>query len=217
MLDLTKYSMRITDEFVSFWGGPCSNWFKCPIEGQLPVVVRSEGGRRALRKHPDVLRFAHNEQFMMAGKSTIFGDFNTLARIMKEPDQQKVKDLGKEVGGFDQEVWDSSNVVLVAIAGYYKFTQYDELYEFMLDVQGRRFVEGSPKDRIWGVKMRWDDPKIEDPANWRGENRLGQALDITSRMIADYGREADPYQIVGASLWAVREERDQASPAPRML
>lgn len=217
MIDISRYQMRVTDEFVLFWGGPCSNWFKREIEGHLPVVVRSEDGRRALRKYERPMRFVHNEQFMMAGKSTIFGDFETLPLILKETDPQKVKDLGKEVQGFQQEVWDSSNVILVAIGAYYKMTQHDDLYEFMLDVQGRRFVEGSPKDRIWGVKMRWDDPKIENPDNWRGENRLGDALDVTARMIEEYGRDADPYQIVGPSMRAVREDREQSSPSTRML
>lgn len=216
MLDISKYAMRTTDEFVLFWGGPCSNWFKIPIEGYLPVVVNFEDGRRALRKHPERMRFVHNEQFMMAGKSTIFGDFDTLPTILKEPDPQKVKDLGQKVQGFDQEVWNSSNVMLVAIGAYYKFTQYDDLYEFMLDHQGLRYVEGSPKDGIWGVKMRWDDPKIENPENWRGQNRLGDALDVVSLMIREYGRDVDPYQVVGHAYRAVREERELVSPSPCM-
>lgn len=216
MLDLSKYSMRITDEFVLFWGGPCSNWFKIPIKGHLPIVVRSTDGRRALRKHPDLLQFVHNEQFMMAGKSTIFGDFETLHRIMQQTDPQKVKDLGKEVGGFDQEVWDSSNILLVAVGAYYKFTQYDGLYDFMVEHQGRRFVEGSPKDKLWGVGMRWDDRKIEDPDNWRGQNRLGQALDLASIMMREYGRDADPYQIVGPAMRIAREEREEFAAGPRM-
>lgn len=216
MLDLSK-SMRTTDEFVLFWGGPCSNWFKIRTEGHLPVVVHSQDGRRALRKLPDPRMFVHNEQFMMAGKSTIFGDFETLSRIMKQTDPQKVKDLGREVQDFDQEVWDASNVILVAIGAYYKFTQHDELHDLMQDWQGLRFVEGSPKDKLWGVGMRWDDPKIEDPDNWRGENRLGQALDVVSMMIREYGRDADPYQIVSPCWRIVRDERELSVRSPRMI
>lgn len=215
MLDLSKYSMRTTDEFVLFWGGPCSNWFKIPIKGHLPIVVRSGEGRRALRKHPEVMSFVHNEQFMMAGKSTIFGDFETLPRIMQQTDPQRVKDLGKEVAGFEQETWDSSNVLLVAIGAYYKFTQHDDLFEFMVEHQGLRFVEGSPKDKLWGVKMRWDDPKIENPDNWRGQNRLGQSLDLASIMIQEYGRDADPYQIVVPAMKIVRDGRAELSAGMR--
>ena len=34
-------------------------------------------------------------------------------------------------------------------------------------------VEASPYDTLWGVGLGANDPRIEDPRNWRGENWLG--------------------------------------------
>jgi hypothetical protein len=35
-------------------------------------------------------------------------------------------------------------------------------------------------------------------------------------MIREYGRDVDPYQVVGHAYRAVREERELVSPSPRM-
>ncbi len=37
-------------------------------------------------------------------------------------------------------------------------------------------VEASPFDKVWGVGLAPDDPRVHDPANWRGKNYLGEAL-----------------------------------------
>ena len=31
-------------------------------------------------------------------------------------------------------------------------------------------------DRIWGVGLSAEDPRIQDPATWRGQNLLGKVL-----------------------------------------
>ena len=37
-------------------------------------------------------------------------------------------------------------------------------------------MEASPVDSIWGVGMAADNPDINEPLNWKGENLLGYAL-----------------------------------------
>jgi predicted NAD-dependent protein-ADP-ribosyltransferase YbiA (DUF1768 family) len=55
----------------------------------------------------------------------------------------------------------------------------------MTEIQVRRFVEGSPVDRVWGVGLKWDDPKCEEEASWRGENRLGKCHDEAARYMRE--------------------------------
>ena len=43
-------------------------------------------------------------------------------------------------------------------------------------LQGLTFVEASPSDRIWGVGLSQDDPKIENDKNWKGQNLLGKVM-----------------------------------------
>ena len=37
-------------------------------------------------------------------------------------------------------------------------------------------IEASPYDGIWGVRLRADDSRIQNPSKWQGENLLGFAL-----------------------------------------
>ena len=58
----------------------------------------------------------------------------------------------------------------------------------LLETGERTMVEASPIDRIWGVGLRADDPRIHDRAQWRGLNLLGEAL---MEVRAILRREAD--------------------------
>jgi predicted NAD-dependent protein-ADP-ribosyltransferase YbiA (DUF1768 family) len=49
----------------------------------------------------------------------------------------------------------------------------------------RLFVEGNPHDGIWGVGLSWDDKKIEDRRNWKGQNRLGTCHDEACRIYCE--------------------------------
>ena len=44
------------------------------------------------------------------------------------------------------------------------------------EFEGKGFIEGSPFDAIWGVKMDWRNPDIDNDYNWRGQNLLGKVL-----------------------------------------
>ncbi|KIW65385.1 hypothetical protein PV04_07649 [Phialophora macrospora] len=55
----------------------------------------------------------------------------------------------------------------------------------MTEIQVRKFVEGSPVDRVWGVGLKWDDPKCEEEGSWKGENRLGKCHDEAAGYIRE--------------------------------
>ena len=56
-----------------------------------------------------------------------------------------------------------------------KFTQNSRLKEMILELDN--YVETSPYDTVWGIGMSKDSIGVEDPANWKGLNLLGQVLD----------------------------------------
>lgn len=113
---------------------------------------------------------------MMYSKAMLFGDNNVAQQILKTSDPKAQKALGRKVKGFDEVLWNQHKCSIVEQGTYLKFSQNLELKKQLLATGNKILVEGSPYDTIWGVGLKWDDPKILDQKNWRGQNLLGEAL-----------------------------------------
>ena len=116
------------------------------------------------------------EQYMMAEKARIFGDEETRQRIMKEDSPDVIKQLGREVKGFDPDVWDQHKFDVVVKGNLAKFGQNESLLKFLLGTGSAILVEASPYDRVWGIGMKEDNKDAMDAEKWYGINLLGFAL-----------------------------------------
>lgn len=165
-----RYAMSHNDTHIFFLGGPFSQWFASNFRGRL-----EEAGQ--------LMDFTCAEQYMMASKAQLFGDKDSLDAIMATHSPREQKALGRKVQGFNQEVWEANAKPIVRRASFYKFSQDSTLTAFILSTN-KHIVEGADYDPVWGVKLSWDDPDIEDPANWRGTNWLGECLMDTREVLA---------------------------------
>ncbi|WAS96746.1 NADAR family protein [Nannocystis punicea] len=136
----------------------------------------------------DGVTYGCAEQFMMAEKARLFGDDATRAKILATDDPRQHKALGRTVAGFVQEVWDRECLDLVVRGNRAKFGQDPELRAALLATGDKLLVEASPLDRVWGVGLRADDPRIHDRSRWRGKNLLGEALMRVRAELAAAGR-----------------------------
>ena len=153
--------------FIPFWGHTSdprkvtkaclSQWYDCAFE-------------------VDGVRYHTAEQYMMAQKALLFGDSQTYDRIMAADDPADYKALGRDVQGFESEAWDRAKYGIVLTGNLAKFGQNPELWDYLDSTGDSVLVEASPYDGIWGVKLGIEDPRIEDPNQWCGENLLGFAL-----------------------------------------
>lgn len=116
------------------------------------------------------------EHWMMAEKARLFKDQEILERILETKTAPEAKKLGRMVKGFDIPTWAQHCERIVQNGNYLKFTQHDDLKEFLLETGDRILVEASQYDQIWGIGMKAGDEGIEYPQNWRGKNLLGYAL-----------------------------------------
>lgn len=116
------------------------------------------------------------EQYMMAQKAILFGDDEILQKIMSADNPGLYKSLGRQIRNFDEKIWNEHKFQVVVNGNMAKFSQNPELLDFLLKTGDRVLVEASPYDRIWGIGMSKDDPKVENPFAWKGENLLGFAL-----------------------------------------
>lgn len=122
------------------------------------------------------IQYLTAEQYMMSRKALLFHDYEILGRILNQKDPHECKMLGKQVRGFKGYIWDEHKEDIVYRANLAKFSQNYEIQEILLKTGTATLAEASPYDRIWGIGRHADDPKAKDPALWKGENLLGQAL-----------------------------------------
>lgn len=155
-------------KFVFFWGHKpsadgsitksCfSQWFDCrfTVEG---------------------VEYSTSEQYMMAQKALIFGDNMIYSEIMNASHPNTFKSLGRKISGFDEKIWNENKTDIVIKGNTAKFSQNQELKEFLLGTNDRILVEASPYDKIWGIGMSEKDSGIMNPNCWQGENLLGFCL-----------------------------------------
>ena len=154
-----KMNLKVYDKHVAFWGSAFSNFYPCSF---------TEGGKV----------WKNSEQCFMAKKAEYFKDMEILEEILKAETPEKAKKLGRKVKNFDAEKWSKVCFDKMYDAVYAKFSQNNDLKELLLssDFEGKGFVEGSPYDAIWGVKMDWRNPDIDNEENWQGQNLLGKVL-----------------------------------------
>jgi len=124
----------------------------------------------------DGITFPTAEHWMMYQKATLFGDDKIAYEMLQNPFPGPVKDLGRQVKGFNEEVWDREKVGIVRLGNILKFTQSGELEDILLATGDTILVEASPYDRIWGIGLSEKSPHATDPSRWKGQNLLGYVL-----------------------------------------
>ena len=149
--------MLVTDKYVFFYGGICSQW--------TPSVFSLDG-----------IQYNCAEQYMMAKKALLFKDIESLQKIMNSNNPKEQKFYGRQVMGFDPLKWESVCKKYVYEANYAKFTQNKSMLDELLSYGDREIVEASPTDKIWGIGLGVDDPRIHDKSNWQGTNWLGEII-----------------------------------------
>ena len=149
--------MLVTDKYVFFYGGIFSQW--------APSVFSIEG-----------ITYNCAEQYMMAKKALLFKDKEQLQKIMNTDNPRDQKHYGRQVKDFDPKKWELVCKKHVYNANYAKFTQNKSMLDELLSYGNRELVEASPTDKIWGIGLAVNDPKIHDKSNWQGTNWLGEVI-----------------------------------------
>ncbi|WP_433327883.1 NADAR family protein [Spirillospora sp. CA-294931] len=149
-------------EFVLFWGGrqrkgALSQWYPSPftVDGVL---------------------YATAEHYMMAEKARLFGDEESVEKILKDRDPAQAKRLGRRVRGFDEATWVENRYAIVVRGSEAKFAAHADLRGYLLSTEGKVLVEASPLDTVWGIGFDENQPEAGRPSRWRGLNLLGFAL-----------------------------------------
>jgi ribA/ribD-fused uncharacterized protein len=165
---LHKIAGGWTPEYLCFWGHQAktgdaagkhvlSQWWQSEFEA---------GG----------IYYPTAEHYMMAEKARMFGDDETLSKILAAPGPGAVKALGRTVKNFAEAEWEIARFDIAVRGNRAKFSQNPALRIYLLNTGANVLVEASPVDTIWGVGLATDDPRVHNPDQWPGINLLGFAL-----------------------------------------
>ncbi|MBW5381301.1 NADAR family protein, partial [Brachyspira hampsonii] len=103
------------------------------------------------------------EKYMMYNKALLFDDKDIANEILNNNQSKAIKELGRKVKNFNDKVWDKMKYKIVFTGNYYKFSKNTELRNFLLSTKNKVLAEASPYDKVWGIKMKYDDENIENP------------------------------------------------------
>lgn len=150
--------------YIFFWGeknnfGFLSNFFPTEFE---------DGG----------VKFICSEQYFMKKKQELFDSTNSsLAElILSSTEPRQIKQFGRMVKNFNEEVWSEHKYQIMYLAVKNKFLGNPELAKRLIDTGDKILVEASPYDRIWGIGMPATAAVKIPESDWPGENLLGQIL-----------------------------------------
>ena len=110
-------------------------------------------------------------------KAKFFNDDEKAREIVQFGSNPKIaKKLGREIKGYDEESWSKEREEAMYKAVFLKFSSDKKLSQQLIKTENKILVEGTPVDLIWGVGIKWDDNRILDEKNWKGNNLLGKVL-----------------------------------------
>ncbi|MBI3134557.1 MAG: NADAR family protein [Bacteroidetes bacterium] len=155
-------------EFLFFWGHQPSR------DGSIIKTCMSQWWPSAFNDGEN--NYLTAEHYMMAQKAKLFGDEEIFSRILTKSSPKDVKDLGRQIRNFDAKKWDANKYAIVKRGNYLKFSQDEQLLNFLKQTKNKILVEASPVDPVWGIGLAEDDPKSLNPLEWQGLNLLGFAL-----------------------------------------
>ena len=168
-----EYGYRVTDKYVFFYGSFLSNFARCKFTWEYMGHIHE---------------FFCTEQAFMWAKAQYFGDVETAKKILDViGDPMECKKLGRLVKNYDDEKWSKVRYEVMRDVNFARFDQCLYHHNKFLDPEfdGKTFVEASPIDGIWGIKMGIKDKGVLDERNWRGQNLLGKALtEVRSKLVA---------------------------------
>ena len=120
--------------------------------------------------------FSSMEQYMMYEKACCFYDEEIASQILKTKDVAEIKQLGRAVKKYDENVWNGMRQLIVYEGLMAKFSQNENLRNHLKDTKDAILAECAVKDRIWGIGLSMTDPNRLDKDKWRGQNLLGYTL-----------------------------------------
>lgn len=124
----------------------------------------------------DDVEYTSMEQYMMYQKAIRFQDISIAEEILATQDAAQIKELGRSVSGYNDNIWSGIRQIVVYEGLKAKFAQNDNLRRQLVETKNAILAECAVKDCVWGIGLSMHDPNRLNLEQWRGKNLLGYTL-----------------------------------------
>ena len=121
--------------------------------------------------------YSSAEQAFQHKKARVAGDLNKQREIMFNADPVVQKNLGHEVRGLDHASWDKDKCSILKEILISKFTQHEQLKQFLMDTKDKTLAEANGRDSYFAIGLPLTHPDVLDQTKWAdNSNHLGRIL-----------------------------------------
>ena len=123
----------------------------------------------------EVTTFRHVEEYLFLKIAGFANDEISQHRIREAATPAQCKAIGRNIK-VDKKRWFPEENKVMQRALYAKFSQNEELKDFLLSTGEKTLLEASPSDRYWGIGVSLGKVASSTPLNYTGKNKLGELL-----------------------------------------
>lgn len=167
------------------WRHVFSQWYDAgvPFIGDKGVkniikAIHPKDYNKYIKGQPFITR----EEWMMVWKALIFakeGEYREINlqiadQIKGNKNSNSVRTLGRQIKGYDEEVWKKIRYDVVMNGNYLQFSQNEVMKKVLIDTNDRQIVESASYDAIWGCGYGEHNAEA-NRKNW-GLSLLGTAI-----------------------------------------
>ena len=113
---------------------------------------------------------------MMYHKAVCFRDGTIAEQILAIDDVARIKELGRTVSGYNDNIWNGVRQLIVYEGLLAKFSQQEILKKKLLETKDAILAECAVHDSVWGIGLSVKDERRFDISQWKGKNLLGYTL-----------------------------------------
>ena len=106
----------------------------------------------------------------MAKKAETFNDVTVKGEFMASKNPAEINYLSKTIKNFNQSRWNEVSERFMREGVEAKFEQNEHLRHLLLSTGSTILAEASSRDKVWGIGLHMNDPKVFDSSCWQGRS-----------------------------------------------